>query len=149
MRIAIAGNPARIYNRCLLSQEGWEIWRTLFGGIAMESASQTISLDHITDLVVEKLTQSGTLANLGSASLEAIEEETIINIDQITRDVISRLLGKQAKIIETPAQCPKCGGEVGEKPAQGRSMQSCRGNVHFKTGVVHCEACRLDFFPSV
>ena len=118
-------------------------------GIAMESASQTISLDHIADLVVEKLTQSGTLANLGSASLEAIEEETIINIDQITRDVISKLLGKQAKIIETPTQCPKCGGEVGEKPAEGRSMQGCRGNVHFKTGVVHCEACRLDFFPSV
>jgi hypothetical protein len=28
-------------------------------------------------------------------------------------------------------------------------MQSRRGNVHFKTDVVHCEACRLDFFPSV
>lgn len=115
----------------------------------MESASQTISLDHIADLVVEKLTQSGTLANLASASIEAIEEETIINIDQITRDVISKLLGKQAKIIEAPTQCPKCDGEVGEKPDQGRTIQSSRGNAHFKTGVVHCEACRLDFFPSV
>jgi hypothetical protein len=115
----------------------------------MESASQIISLDHIADLVVKKLTQFGTLANLASASLESIEEETIISIDQITRDVLSKLLGKQAEMLETPTQCPKCGGEVHEKPIQGRSIQSCRGNAHFKTGVVHCEACRLDFFPSV
>jgi uncharacterized protein with PIN domain len=115
----------------------------------MESAGQTISLDQIADLVVEKLTESGTLANLASANLEAIEEETIVSVDQITRDVISKLLGKQAQIIEPAKQCPKCGGELGQKPTQGRSMQSRRGNVHFKTDVVHCEACRLDFFPSV
>jgi hypothetical protein len=28
-------------------------------------------------------------------------------------------------------------------------LQSQRGQVHFQTQVVHCEACRLDFFPSV
>ena len=115
----------------------------------MDSAGQTISLDQIADLVVEKLTESGALANLGSANLEAIEEETIVSIDQITREVISKILGKQAQIIEPPKQCPKCGGEMGDKPTQTRSMQSRRGNVHFKTDVVHCEACRLDFFPSV
>ena len=115
----------------------------------MESAGQIISLDQIADLVVEKLTDSGALANLGSASLESIEEQTLVSVDQITRDVISRLLGKQAELIEPPKQCPKCGGGVCEKPAQGRSLQSRRGNVHFKTDVVHCEACRLDFFPSV
>ena len=115
----------------------------------MESASRTISLNQIADLVVEKLTESGTLADLGSADLEAIEEETILSVDQITQDVISKLLGKQAQIIEPPKQCPRCGGEVGDKPAQARSLQSRRGNVHFKTEVVRCEACRLDFFPSV
>lgn len=115
----------------------------------MDSAGQTISLDQIADLVVEKLTKSGTLANLESANLEAIEEETILSVDQITRDVISKLLGKQAQIIEPPKHCPRCGGEVGDKPVQARSLQSRRGNVHFKTEVVHCEACRLDFFPSV
>jgi hypothetical protein len=70
----------------------------------MDSAGQTISLDQISDLVVEKLTQSGTLAKLGSANLEAIEEETILSVDQITRDVISKLLGKQAQIIEAYQQ---------------------------------------------
>jgi hypothetical protein len=115
----------------------------------MDSAGQTISLDQIADLVVEKLTKSGTLANLESANLEAIEEETILSVDQITRDVISKLLGKQAQIIEPPKQCPRCGGEVGDKPVQARSLQSRRGNVHFKTEVVHCEACRLDFFTTV
>ena len=115
----------------------------------MDSGGQTISLDRIADLVVEKLTESGTLANLGSANLEAIEEETTRSVDQITRDVISKLLGKQAQIIEPPKQCPRCGGEVGVKPSQARFLESRRGNVHFKTEVVHCEACRLDFFPSV
>jgi len=115
----------------------------------MDSASRSISLDQIADLVVEKLTESGTLANLGSADLEAIEEETILSVDQITRDIISKLLGKQAQIIEPPKQCPRCSGEVADKPTQARSLQSRRGNIHFKTEVVHCEACRLDFFPSV
>lgn len=115
----------------------------------MDSASQTISLDQIADLVVEQLTDSGSLANLGSANLEAIEEETIVRVDRITRAVISRLLGKQAQLLAAPKQCPRCGGEVAAKPTQGRSLQSSRGNVHFKTEVVHCEACRLDFFPSV
>jgi hypothetical protein len=115
----------------------------------MDSASQTVSLDQIADLVVEKLTESGRLADLGTANLESIEEETILSVDQITRDVISKLLGKQAELIEPPKHCPKCGGEVGEKPTQGRCLQSRRGKVSFKTEAVHCEACRLDFFPSV
>lgn len=115
----------------------------------MDSADRTISLDQIAELVVEKLTESGALANLGSASFEAIEGQTILSVDQITRDVISKLLGKQARIIEPPKRCPRCGGEVGDKPTQARFLQSGRGRVHFKTEVVHCEACRLDFFPSV
>jgi len=132
-----------------LGQEGWGLWGKLSRRIAMDSASQTISLDQIADLVVEKLMESGALANLGTANLESIEEETILSLDQITREVISKLLGKQAQIIEPPEQCPQCSGEVGEKPSQARSLQSKRGNIHFKTNVVHCEACRLDFFPSV
>jgi uncharacterized protein with PIN domain len=115
----------------------------------MDSAGQTVSLDQIVDLVVEKLTESGRLANLGSANLESIEDETILSVDQITRDVISKLLGKQAELIESPKQCPRCGGEVVDKPSQPRLLQSRRGNVRFRTDVVHCEACRLDFFPSV
>jgi hypothetical protein len=34
------------------------------------------------------------------------------------------------------------------KPAQHRSLQGRRGKIDFKTEVLHCEACRLDFFPS-
>lgn len=115
----------------------------------MEAASQTVLLDQIANLVIEKLTQSGALADLGSASLDEIEKETIVNLDQVTREVISKLLGKQAQLIEPPQQCPQCGREVCPKPTQGRSLQSQRGQVHFQTEVVHCEACRLDFFPSV
>jgi uncharacterized protein with PIN domain len=115
----------------------------------MESADQTVSLERIADLVVERLTQSGALAGLESASLDEIEGATIVHLDQITREVITQLLGKQARLIEPPQRCPQCGGEVGPKPAQTRSLQSQRGQVHFQTEVVHCEACRLDFFPSV
>jgi hypothetical protein len=35
------------------------------------------------------------------------------------------------------------------EPAQGRSMQSRRGRIHFQCDVFRCKACRLDFFPSV
>ena len=115
----------------------------------MESAGQTLLLERIAELVVERLTQSGALAQLGSASLDQIEGETIIHLDQITREVISQLLGKQAGLVEPPQCCPQCGGEVGPKPVQTCSLQSQRGRVHFQTKVVHCEACRLDFFPSV
>jgi hypothetical protein len=115
----------------------------------MESAGQVFSLDQIADLVVEKLMSSGTLSNLGVATLDSIEEQTILSVDQVTRDVISKLLDKQAHAIEPPKNCPKCGGGVIEKPTQGRSMQSRRGSIQFRTEVVHCEACRLDFFPSV
>lgn len=116
----------------------------------MDSASQTFTVDQIADLVVERLMEkNGSLANLGTASLEAIEERTLESIDRITRDVISKLLGKQAQLIEAPPVCPKCGGKLCAKPAQGRSLESRRGSVHFKTDVAHCEACRLDFFPSV
>lgn len=115
----------------------------------MDSADRTVSIDQIADLVVEKLMESGRLADLATADLESIEEETIFGVDQITRNVISKLLGKQAAVIELPTHCPKCGGQVSAKPTQGRCLQSRRGKVAFKTEVVRCEACRLDFFPSV
>jgi uncharacterized protein with PIN domain len=116
----------------------------------MDSATKTFSVDQIADLVVERLMEkNGSLANLGTASLEVIEEQTLASVDQITRDVISKLLGKQAQLVEVPEICPTCGGKLCLKPSQGRSLQSRRGSVHFKTEVAHCEACRLDFFPSV
>jgi hypothetical protein len=115
----------------------------------MESADATVSLERIAELVVEKLTRSGALAQLGSATLDEIEGKTIVQLDQITREVISQLLGKQAQLIGAPQRCPRCGGEVGPKPLQKCSLQSQRGPVEFQTEVVHCEACRLDFFPSV
>jgi hypothetical protein len=88
-----------------LSEKSWGLWRNLLRRIAMDSAGQTVSLDQIADLIVEKLTGSGRLANLGSANLESLEDETMISVDQITRDVISKLLGKQAELIESPKRC--------------------------------------------
>jgi len=92
----------------------------------MDSASQTISPDQIADLVVERLMEKGSLVNLRSATLEAIEDETLFSVDQITRDVISKLLGKQAELVEVPSKCPKCGGELCSQPSQARLR--CRSN---------------------
>jgi hypothetical protein len=117
--------------------------------MVMDSTKKLLSKDEIENAVVKMLMESGQLADLGNASLEAIENETIDSIDAITREVISKLLGKQADQTEPPKCCPKCGGELCEKLSQGRSMESRRGRVHFKCNVFHCEACRLDFFPSV
>ncbi len=74
----------------------------------MDSACQTFSVDQIADLVVERLMEkNGSLANLGTASLEAIEERTLESVDQITRDVITKLLGKQAQLVEAPQALPQ------------------------------------------
>ena len=43
----------------------------------MDSAHQTFSIDQIADIVVERLMEkNGSLANLGTASFEAIEDRT-------------------------------------------------------------------------
>jgi uncharacterized protein with PIN domain len=114
----------------------------------MDSAESTPSIEQIANLVVEKLTQGGKLADLANADLMTIEEETVDQVDQVTRAVMNQLLGQHAEAAPPPTVCPRCGGPLCEKPPQGRSMQSKRGRVHFKTDVFRCEACRLDFFPS-
>ena len=115
----------------------------------MDSAADVRSLDEVADLLLECVSQSGSLAGLENATLDAIESETLEKIDQITQSVLSNLLRRQAELTEAPAACPKCGKPLKEKPAQGRSLQSRRGMIHFKCDVFRCEACRLDFFPSV
>lgn len=115
----------------------------------MESTSKPTLLHLLADAVVEQLMLSGQLADLEHADLETIESEVIENIDELTRGVISKLLGKQAELTAQPACCPKCQGPLREKPAQDRSLQSRRGQVDFQCDVYRCEACRLDFFPSV
>ncbi len=115
----------------------------------MDSTGNRLSRDDIEDAVVEILTEFGPLAELGSASLETIEDEAIKEIDAITRSVISKILVQQADQTEPPECCPRCRGKLGEKPAQGRLLQSSRGKIRFRCDVFRCEACRLDFFPSV
>ena len=47
----------------------------------MDSATKTFSVDQIADLVVERLMEkNGSLANLGTASLEVIEEQTLLSV---------------------------------------------------------------------
>ena len=56
-------------------------FRVLFRGIAMDSARQIFSVDQIADLVDERLMEkNGSLANLGTASLEAIEDRTLESV---------------------------------------------------------------------
>lgn len=87
------------------------------------------------------------MKNLKSANLLSIENDTIEQVNEITRGVISRLLTKQAEETDVPESCPKCSKPFGQKSPQGRSLLSKRGRVNFKTDVCHCEACHLDFFP--
>jgi len=115
----------------------------------MDSTSNVCSLNEIADLLVENLTQSGGLADLGNATLETIEREVLEHVDRVTRDALSQLLDRQARQAEPPCTCPRCGKPLSEKPAEGCSLQSQRGMIHFKREVFRCEACRLDFFPSV
>jgi uncharacterized protein with PIN domain len=115
----------------------------------MDSTSNTGSLDDVADMVVEILVQSGKLADLENADLETIEEEVLASMDSATRDAISKLLLRQRRQTKPPQSCPQCGQPLSAKPAQGRSMQSTRGRIRFKCDVFRCEACRLDFFPSI
>lgn len=114
----------------------------------MDSAPTSPTIEQIASLVVQKLTQGGKLNDLAHADLMTIEEETVEEVDQVTRAVMNQLLANQSRATDPPATCPKCGAPMCEKPPQGRSLQSTRGRIHFQTDVVRCEACRLDFFPS-
>ncbi|TWU41219.1 hypothetical protein Q31b_26580 [Novipirellula aureliae] len=114
----------------------------------MESASNSPSADEIASLVVERLLNSGKLPDLANSNLMTIEEQTIEQVDQVTRLVMGELLAKQSKQAVPPTSCPKCGGAMKERKPQHRSLESRRGKVNFMTDVFHCEACRLDFFPS-
>ncbi|HEX5106175.1 MAG TPA: hypothetical protein VFV87_20290 [Pirellulaceae bacterium] len=115
----------------------------------MDSTSKRAARDEIADMVVDWLTRSSKLSELATADLETIEDEVVENIDAITRSAISKLLDQQRRQSETPQACPQCGGCLSAKPAQRRTMQSRRGNIHFSCDVFHCPACRRDFFPSV
>ncbi len=53
----------------------------LFWRIAMESATKSMSVDEISDAVVERLLLSGELANLSKASFDSIEQESISFVD--------------------------------------------------------------------
>ena len=115
----------------------------------MDSTSEVRSLDEIAELLVETMTRSGKLADLGSADLETIEDEVLAKVDGVTRDAIGKLLARQRRQTEPPRQCPRCGQALRSKPPQGRLIQSRRGRIRFQCDVFRCEACRLDFFPSV
>ena len=115
----------------------------------MESATKAMSVDEISDAVVERLMLSGELGQLAQASFDSIEQESITLVDRVTRETISKVLSMQSEQTKTSETCPKCGGPLHQKADQGRSMHSRRGKVQFKTSVFRCEACRLDFFPSV
>jgi DNA-directed RNA polymerase subunit M/transcription elongation factor TFIIS len=114
----------------------------------MESAAITPTAHEIADLVVQRLLEGGGIKDLANANLLMIEEQTIEEVDRVTRLVMSELLAKQSQEAQPVTKCPKCDREMTPKKAQHRSLQSRRGDVEFMTEVSHCEACRLDFFPS-
>jgi hypothetical protein len=115
---------------------------------AMDQAPATPTAEEIASLVVERLLNDGGLSDLANANLMTIENRTIEEVDRVTRLVMNELLAKQARQATEVTSCPRCNGPMRSKPDQHRSLQSRRGKVTFKTAVLHCEACRLDFFPS-
>lgn len=114
----------------------------------MDQAPTTPTAEEIASLVAQRLIEGGGLEDLANANLMTIENQIIAEVDRVTRLVMDELLAKQAQQAPAVTTCPKCGGAMNDKPAQHRSLQSRRGKVNFKTNVLHCEACRLDFFPS-
>lgn len=114
----------------------------------MESALATPTAQQIADLVMQRLIDGGGIPDLANANLLTIEQRTIEEVDRVTQIVMSELLAKQSREADPVTACPKCGKDMTPKKAQYRSLQSRRGQVKFKTDVSHCEACRLDFFPS-
>lgn len=114
----------------------------------MDPARTTPTTDEIASLVVEQLIASGKLADLANANLMTIEEETIDQVDLVTRTVMGKLLAQQSEQAAEVTACPRCCGQMAVKKPQSRVLQGRRGKISFKTEVFHCEACRLDFFPS-
>lgn len=114
----------------------------------MDSVTSTLTVEGIASLVAERIIAEGRLNDLANANLMTIEEQSIEAVDQVARLVMSQLIGKQSQQATAVTACPKCGKAMQQKPDQHRSLQSRRGKVSFKTEVFHCEACRLDFFPS-
>lgn len=114
----------------------------------MDQALTNPTAEQIAELIVQRLTQAGGIDNLAGASLMTIEEQTLAEVDRVTRIVMSELLAKQAEQAEPITDCPRCGKPMKPQKPQHRRLQSRRGIVKFKTDVSHCEACRLDFFPS-
>ena len=114
----------------------------------MESAPNQPTAEEIADLVVKRLVEGGGIPDLANANLMTIEEQTIKEVDRVTQIVMSELLAQQSQEAKPVTACPKCGKEMTPQKAQHRALQSRRGPVKFKTDVSHCEACRLDFFPS-
>jgi len=114
----------------------------------MDAAPNQPTTEEIAALIVERLREGGGIADLARANLMTIEQQTIEEVDRVTQIVMSELLSQQSQEAEPVSNCPKCGKPMTPKKAQHRSLQSRRGQVKFKTDVSHCEACRLDFFPS-
>jgi hypothetical protein len=73
----------------------------------------------------------------------------LARVDEITCSTLSKLLQQQQQQAVSPQVCPRCHQALLPQSAQGRSLQSLRGSLAFQCDVFHCEACRLDFFPSV
>lgn len=114
----------------------------------MESAPNRPTAEEIAGLVVKRLVEGGGIPDLANANLMTIEQQTIKEVDRVTQIVMAELLAQQSQEAKPVTACPKCGKVMTPKKAQHRSLQSRRGPVKFKTDVSHCEACRLDFFPS-
>jgi len=124
-------------------------FRILFEGyLPWTTAPNRPTAEEISDLVVQRLVEGGGIPDLANANLMTIEEQTIKEVERVTQIVMSELISQQSQEADPVTACPKCGKQLTPKKAQHRSLQSRRGQVKFKTDVSHCEACRLDFFPS-
>lgn len=85
-------------------------------------------------------------------------EDTILAIRQVLSEkMLDEALDRQAKTTgERPADwqcCPKCGGQVEDKPppeegGDPRRLQTRVGEAHWRERKTYCRTCRRSFFPS-
>lgn len=101
----------------------------------------------VSQQLIELLTDGGK-RDLTKLRLDDLERELYQAVDEITCRSLRGVLEEQARECDGPSHCPRCDGELVEKPPHETSLTSKRGEISFHQPVKHCSSCRCDFFPS-
>jgi uncharacterized protein with PIN domain len=96
--------------------------------------------------LIEQLTEGGT-RDLSQMRIDDLENEVYEAVDAITERVLRGMLEEQVGGCRE-TRCPRCGGELDDKPPKETTLTCKRGAVSWSQPVKRCKSCRCDFFPS-